>query len=183
MMTEIDTPRLLLRQWQDSDYQPFARLNADVDVMAHFPTTLDEDASNQMANKCRQLINDNGWGFWAVELKENRAFIGFVGLHRPTITLPFSPCVEVGWRLAKAYWGKGLAMEAAREALVFGFMALGLDEIVSFTATSNKPSEAVMKRLHMDYKGLFEHPSLAKESPLLEHHLYGLTKAKWLSSK
>lgn len=182
-MIEINTPRLLLRQWHESDYRAFAQLNADKDVMAHFPTILDEEASNQMAARCRQLINDNGWGFWAAELKESREFIGFIGLHQPTVDLPFSPCIEVGWRLAKAYWGKGLATEGAKKALAFGFMALNLDEIVSFTAMSNKRSEAVMKRLSMDAKGVFEHPSLTKDSPLLHHYLYSLTKAKWLSLK
>lgn len=182
-MAELNTPRLRLRQWKDIDYPVFARLNVDPDVMAYFPSVLDEDASNKLADRCRQLIEKNGWGLWAVELKGKNEFIGFVGLHEPIVELPFSPCVEVGWRLAKAYWGRGFATEAAKEVLNFGFMNLSLEEIVSFTTTSNKRSQAVMKRLGMDYNGAFDHPSLPKDSPLLKHYLYTLTKVKWLNSK
>lgn len=183
MVIEINTPRLLLRQWRDEDYLSFARLNADPFVMAHFPSVLDEQASIKMANRCRQLIEQKGWGFWAVELKGQAEFIGFVGLHEPSMDLPFSPCVEIGWRLAKEFWGQGIATEAAKEVLAFGFRNLLLNEIVSFTALLNKRSEAVMKRLNMSYKSIFEHPALPKDSPLLKHCLYGLAKERWLNLK
>lgn len=182
-MMQLQTPRLILRQWQEADYQDFAQLNADPEVMAYFPNILETQASDKLADRCRLFIEENGWGLWAVEHKESGDFIGFVGLNKPLVALPFSPCVEVGWRLAKSYWGKGLATEAAQEVLVFGFMTLALDEIVSFTTQTNLRSQAVMKRLGMDYRYQFDHPSLPKDSSLLTHYLYALTKEKWLSLK
>ncbi len=105
-MTErqnLQTERLILRQWQDSDDDPFATLNADPEVMRHFPSTLNRDESDKLANRIRNNIADNGWGFWAVQGKGSGQFIGFVGLNRPQADLPFNPCVEVGWRLARQF--------------------------------------------------------------------------------
>jgi RimJ/RimL family protein N-acetyltransferase len=160
---EILTRRLHLRQWRDSDLEPFAQLNADPLVMAYFPSPLQRDESDAIARRCRELIDQQGWGFWAVELQESESFIGFVGLHEPRPDLPFSPCVEIGWRLASHYWGKGYATEAARYALQFGFEKLALPEVVSFTVTGNLRSRHVMERLGMhDTETTFEHPALPK---------------------
>ncbi len=134
---EFDTPRLHLRQWHEDDLAPFAALNADPEVMTHFPAPLTHAASDALARRCQALIAERGWGFWAAELKESRQFVGFLGLHTPIAELPFAPCVEVGWRLARAHWGRGLASEGARGALEVGFDKLGLTEIVSFTALGN----------------------------------------------
>jgi len=106
---EFQTTRLLLRQWTPADRAPFATMNADPRVMRHFPALLSRAESDAMADRCQALIEERGWGFWAVELKASGAFIGFVGLHTPSATLPFSPCVEIGWRLAADYWGQGSA--------------------------------------------------------------------------
>lgn len=127
-----------------------------------------------MVDRCESMIARNGWGFWAAELRGSGEFIGFVGLNDPTAPLPFAPCTEVGWRLAFEFWGRGLATEAAREALRFGFEQLGLEEIVSFTAVSNQRSRAVMERLGMSQSGTFEHPSVPAGSPLRLHWLYRL---------
>lgn len=97
-----------------TDRDPFAALNSDPRVMEFFPTPLTRAESDAMADRCESLIHECGWGFWAAELKTNGRFIGFVGLHTPSAQLPFSPCVEIGWRLAYEHWGKGLASEAAR---------------------------------------------------------------------
>ncbi len=148
-LIEFDTGRLRLRQWRAADRMPFAALNADPRVMEFFPAPLDHIESDTMADRCQSLITERGWGFWAVEIKKTREFIGFVGLHTPDPDLPFSPCVEIGWRLAFCYWGKGFATEAARGALRVGFESLGLPEIVSFTAVGNLRSRAVMERLGM----------------------------------
>lgn len=117
---ESETERLLLRQWKDSDYEPFARLNADPRVMEFFVECLDRSASDALVDCLRSLIAERGWGLWAVELKQTRTFIGFVGLHVPTADLPFKPCVEIGWRLAAEYWGRGYATQAARATLRVG---------------------------------------------------------------
>jgi RimJ/RimL family protein N-acetyltransferase len=178
---EVITERLRLRQWHERDREPFARLNADPRVMEFFPNLLDRSASDAMVDRLQSLIANRGWGVWAVELISTQEFIGFVGLHIPQPELPCSPCVEVAWRLAFDYWGKGYASEAARIALRIGFETLDLDEIVSFTAVCNRRSRAVMKRLHMQKApATFVHPSLPPQHPLAEHCLYRLSRKHWM---
>ncbi|MFT4190594.1 MAG: GNAT family N-acetyltransferase [Comamonas sp.] len=172
---EMETERLCLRQWKASDRESFAMLNADPRVMEFFPSRLTRAESDAMADRCQSLINERGWGFWAVESKASQEFIGFVGLHTPAAELPFSPCVEVAWRLGFPHWGKGLASEAARAALRVGFQCLGLREIVSFTAIQNVRSRGVMERLGMREAGTFEHPRVPKHSGLRQHVLYRLS--------
>jgi RimJ/RimL family protein N-acetyltransferase len=179
-LIEFSTNRLRLRQWRDEDRQPFARLNADPRVMEFLPNLLDRAASDAMLARIESKIIANGWGWWAVEIENTQAFIGFVGLNVPIPELPCSPCVEVGWRLAFDYWGKGYATEAAQGALRVGFELLDLDEIVSFTAIGNLRSQAVMKRLKMNESPeTFVHPSLPPQHPLAEHCLYRLSRENW----
>lgn len=172
---EFETDRLLLRQWRDQDLEPFAALSADPQVMEFFPETLDRAASDALVERCRGLIAERGWGLWAVELKASGDFIGIVGLHMTTPAFPFGEQVEVGWRLAANYWHQGYATEAARESIRVGFEILGLPEIVSFTAVTNRRSRAVMERLQMKYLYDFAHPKLPMDSPLRQHCLYSLT--------
>jgi RimJ/RimL family protein N-acetyltransferase len=177
---EFTTPRLRLRQWKPSDREPFAALNADPKVMEFFPATLSRDESDAMAQRCESLIAQRGWGFWAAETKHNGEFIGFVGLNVPAADLPFSPCVEIGWRLGIAYWGRGLATEAAKGALRVGFEVLNLPEIVSFAPARNRRSRAVMSRLGMVEEGAgFEHPALPIGDHLREHVLCRLPRDRW----
>lgn len=181
---ELVTPRLVLRQWHDSDLPPFAALNADPRVMACFPAPLSREASDAMAQRCSCLIAERGWGFWAVALRENDAFIGMTGLHIPAAQLPCSPCVEIGWRLAFDYWGQGYAQEAAQAALQAGFTHLQLPEIVSFTALQNTRSSALMARLGMRREAAtFEHPALPPGHALRTHCLYRLTRAEWCAQE
>lgn len=174
---EFETERLFLRQWVPADREPFAAMNADSRVMEFFPARLTRAESDAIADRCESVIRERGWGFWAAELKASREFIGFVGLHTPSAELPFSPCVEIGWRLSFSHWGKGLASEAARGALRVGFTSLGLNEIVSFTAVRNSRSRAVMERLNMCKSGTFEHPQVPEVSSLRLHYLYRLSRA------
>ncbi len=178
-LIEFETERLRLRQWQESDFESFAALNADPLVMEYFPEPLSNQASNDMADKIRSLIMERGWGFWAVEVKEGESFIGFCGLHIPTVTLPFSPCVEIGWRLSSAHWGKGYASEAACGALNVAFKQLELPEIVSFTTVGNRRSRRVMERIGMKHSCEFEHPGLPEGSLLRPHVLYRLLREQW----
>ena len=176
-LIEFDTERLYLRQWYAADREPFAALNADPKVMEFYPAPLDRAASDAMANRCQSLIAERGWGCWAVETKKTQEFIGFVGLHIPAPELPCSPCVEVGWRLARQHWHKGYATEAARGALRVGFEILGLSEIVSFTSVHNLRSRAVMQRLGMrEAAETFEHPNVPMGSVLRQHCLYRLSR-------
>ena len=172
-LIELETDRLYLRQWIESDRELFSRLNADPRVMEFYPNVLDRIASDAMIDRLQALIADRGWGLWAVELKADKQFIGYVGLHVPKYDLPCSPCVEIGWRLACEYWGKGYATEAARSVLEVGFDRLNLPEIVSFTATVNRRSRAVMERLGMNLDAeTFEHPIVPAGHILREHVLY-----------
>ena len=177
---EFDAERLRLRQWRVDDREPFAALNADPKVMEFLPVTLDRAASDAIVERYSSLIAERGWGFWAVERTDVRRFIGLAGLHVPIPELPFSPCVEVGWRLAFEHWGKGYATEAARGALRVGFERLGLPEIVSFTSVGNLRSRAVMERLNMqEAADTFEHPAVPVGNKLRRHCLYRLTREQW----
>ncbi|WP_284090552.1 GNAT family N-acetyltransferase [Acinetobacter pittii] len=162
----IETQRLILRQWKESDVEPFITMGLDQHVMQFFPNLLTPQESHNLIQKISSLIDKNGWGFWAVELKETHQFIGFIGLHSQPEQFDFSPCVEIGWRLAKGFWKQGYATEGAKAALDYGFNVLNLDKIVSFTTNINTPSQAVMERLGMHKVKNFDHPKV-----LLHHHL------------
>ena len=173
-MTSLVTERLVLRPWRPADRAPFAALNADPAVMEHFPAPLTREESDAMIARAEAHLDQHGFGPWAVEVRGGAPVIGFVGLVVPRFTAHFTPCVEIGWRLARAHWGHGYATEAARAALAFGFGTVGLAEIVSFTVPANVRSIAVMERLGMtrDPAGDFEHPNLPEGHPLRRHVLY-----------
>ena len=184
MKPYIETERLYLRQWQASDFAIFAAMNADPEVMKYFPKLLPAKVSDIIGNKCQQLIEDNGWGFWALSLKEgsnkNDAFIGFVGLNQTHADMSFAPCVEIAWRLRKEFWGQGYATEAARASLDFAFSELALDEVVAFTTVINKRSQLLMKRIRMtDTQNNFYHPALESNHLLAEHVLYKINRQQW----
>ena len=177
---EIETPRLVLRQWRQPDREPYAALNADPAVMEFFPAPLDRAASDAMVDAWREQIDKRGWSNWAVEVRATAQFIGFVGLTVPRRVLPFSPCVEIGWRLARAHWGQGYATEGARAALRAGFERFGLDEVVSFTALLNLRSRAVMERIGMrDAEQDFDHPAVPEGHRLRPHCLYRISRDEW----
>ena len=173
-MTSLRTSRLVLRQWRDEDLEPFAALNADPEVMRHFPATMAREQSDAFVEQQRALLADRGWGLWAVEA--DLGFIGFVGLSVPRFEAHFTPAVEIGWRLARGAWGRGYATEAARVAAGFGFAEVGLDEVVSFTTTGNERSRRVMERIGMTHDPAddFDHPLLPPGHPLQRHVLYRL---------
>ncbi len=179
------TERLRLRPWREEDLEPFARLNADSDVMAHFPKTLSREESDAMAARIRDGLALNPFGFWAIEAPGIADFIGYTGLSRPSFAAPFMPAIEVGWRLARKFWGHGYASEAADGALRHAFEALALPEIVAFTVPENMRSRAVMERLGMgrDPSEDFEHPALPEGHPLRWHVLYRITSAEWRAQK
>jgi len=170
--------RLILREWRDSDRAPFAALNADAQVMEFMPQLLDRAGSDAMADRIAAHFAEHAYGFWAVEVAGVAPFIGFVGIALPGFTAHFTPCVEIGWRLAREYWGRGYATEAARAAVEDGFGRLALPEIVSFTVPHNQRSRAVMERIGMirDPMDDFDHPSLAEGNPLRRHVLYRLSR-------
>ena len=178
----LTTARLRLRPWRDEDLAPFAALNADPRVMEHFPKCLERCESDAAVQRIRERFDNEGYGLWAVEVPGVAEFIGFVGLNAPRFEEFFTPCLEVGWRLAFEHWGHGYATEAARAALQFGFDVLQRDEIVSFTVPANWRSRRVMERLGMTHKPeqVFEHPLLEPGHPLRLHVLYRLRAEQFL---
>lgn len=178
----LKTERLILRPWRDADIAPFAALNADPIVMEHFPATQTRAETEAGVARIREEMAKHGFGWFAVEVPGVAAFIGFIGLWVPNFDAPFTsiqdPIVEVGWRLAREHWGKGYATEGAGESLRFGFEDLGLKEIVSFTTTTNLPSQKVMQRLGMTHDPAddFDHPKVAKGHRLERHVLYRMRK-------
>ena len=177
-MDSLRTERLLLRRWREADRAPFAALNADPEVMEHFPAPLSREESDAFVDRIEAFWAEYGFGLWAVERLDTGQFIGFDGLSMPSFEAQFTPCVEVGWRLAREHWGHGFATEAARAAMADGFDRLGLDEIVSFTATTNVRSMAVMERLGMtrDPRDDFDHPRVPEGHRLRRHVLYRLRR-------
>lgn len=173
-VTALATERLVLRQWEDDDLVPFAALNADPEVMEHFPAPLTPEQAADLIGRHRALLDAGKPGLFAVEVEETGDFIGFVGLAVPVFTAAFTPCVEIGWRLARTAWGHGYATEAGQAVLEHGFSTLGLTEIVSFTTRTNVRSRSVMERLGMTHDPAedFDHPALEPGDPLRTHVLY-----------
>ncbi len=174
MASPLRTARLGLRRWRPEDLAPFAALNADPEVMEYFPSMLTEAQSTRFAAHIEDGFERHGFGLWAVEVPEVAPFIGFVGLNLADFDAAFTPAVEVGWRLARPYWGRGYATEGAEAALRYGFEGAGLSEIVSYTAEINKRSRMVMERLGIRRRPEedFDHPRIQAGSPLRRHVLY-----------
>ena len=172
----LETQRLVLRRWDDSDRAPFAAMNADPDVMRYFEAPLSRAQSDALVDRIGTVFASYGFGLWALEVKDRAPFIGFTGLAPLNPLVPY-PGIEVGWRLARSAWGRGYATEAARASLAYGFDVAGLDEIVSITSVVNAPSRAVMDRLGMTHDPAedFDHEALAPGSPLRRHVIYRLS--------
>ncbi|GAC1374552.1 MAG: GNAT family N-acetyltransferase [Acidimicrobiales bacterium] len=178
----LRTDRLVLRRWTAADREPFAALNADPVVMEYFPAPLSTPQSDAFIDRIEDDFDRVGYGLWAVEVPGLTAFAGYVGLADATFDAPFTPAIEIGWRLGRPWWGRGIATEAARAALQFAFTDLRRSEVVSFTAATNLRSQAVMVRLgmHRDPADDFDHPRVPVDSPLRRHVLYRLRIEDWL---
>lgn len=183
MSIQLETSRLILRAWKESDLKPFYALNSNTEVMRYFPHCLTPEQSDVLAHKFQRIIKTQGWGFWAVELKQSGDFIGFTGLNAQPSQFTFSPCTEIAWRLEQKYWGNGFAIEAATACLNFAFDSLKLDQVVAFTAIQNTKSQAVMQRLGMQFRDYFNHPALDNSSPLQRHVLYQIDTAQFRQTK
>ena len=174
----IETERLRLRAWRESDREPFFRMNSDPAVMRHFPATLTREESDALVDRIEAQWAARGFTPYAAELRESGGFIGFIGLSVPLFEAHFTPCVEIGWRLAAAYWNRGLATEGARAALRHGFEAMGLAEVVAFTVPANLASRRVMEKIGMtrDPADDFEHPQMPEGHALRRHVLYRIRR-------
>lgn len=181
-MKILETDRLILRTWKPADVDLMAAIDQDPKVCQYLPAIGNQAATEAGIQRMIKHYEEHGFGLYAVELKENGEFIGFLGLSVPSFEAHFTPAVEIGWRLASKHWGKGYATEAAKAVLCYGFLTLNLNEIVSFTVANNTASRRVMEKIGLQYdpKDDFDHPRLAADSPLRRHVLYRLSKEKYL---
>ncbi|KAB2328086.1 GNAT family N-acetyltransferase [Cytobacillus depressus] len=175
-MIYLETSRLQIRDWEETDLGPFSRLNVDEKVMTYFPKTLSSAETNAFYKSIISEIKEYGFGLYAVEEKESKEFIGFIGFHRTTFEADFTPCIEIGWRLKKEAWGKGFATEGATACLHYGFTELGFSDVYSFTADINKPSKNVMRKIGMNFIKTFDHPKVKEDSPLKKHVLFHINQ-------
>jgi RimJ/RimL family protein N-acetyltransferase len=178
-MVVLETERLLLRRWCEPDRRPFAEMNADPRVMEFMPRRLSRQESDALADRIQAHLSRHGFTQFAVELRRSERFIGFIGLSVPDFEAAFTPCVEIGWRIAFEHWGQGLAAEGARATVRYAFEILKLDEIVSFTVPANLRSRRVMDKIGMTRNPAddFEHPKLPEGHPLRRHVLYRLRRS------
>ncbi|WP_411391137.1 GNAT family N-acetyltransferase [Pseudomonas sp. MPB23] len=181
---ELESARLVLRQWRDSDLSAFAQMCADPQVMRYFPALLDRLESAALIGRIRGHFAEYGFGLWALQRKDTGELIGLTGLQNVSFEAGFTPAVEICWRLGREHWGLGYASEAAWTALRCGFDRLQLDEIVAFATEANLPSQKVMQAIgmHYDPQADFEHPKVAVDDPLRAHVLYRITRAQWLDT-
>lgn len=177
----IKTKRLILRPWQETDLEPFARLNADPRVMEFFPSIKTFEETSKEYEAILEHFKKHSYGWWAVSEINHSNFIGFIGLRYIDFPAAFTPAIEIAWRLAYEYWGKGYATEGANASLQYGFETLNFPEIISFTSTINIRSQAVMERIGMHHnpKDDFDHPKLSQEHRLCRHVLYRINKTDW----
>ena len=178
-MAGLITDRLILRRWREEDRAPFAAMNADPRVMEFMPKRLSREESDRMIDRMEAGFEQRGFGLYAAELRVDGSFLGFIGLSVPAFESAFTPCVEIGWRLASQVWNRGLATEGARAVVGESFGRLGLASLVSFTAKQNAASQRVMQKLGMtcDPAEDFDHPNLPEGHPLRRHVLYRLRRA------
>jgi RimJ/RimL family protein N-acetyltransferase len=175
---ELRTERLLLRPFRDDDLPAFAAMNADPKVMEFFPSLLSREESDALVARLREAFDRRGHGLWAIEIPGRASFAGFAGLAHPTFQAHFTPCVEIGWRLAAGHWGRGYATEAAAAVLGAAFVHVGLEEVVAFTSLDNRRSRRVMEKLGMrrDPADDFDHPALPEGHPLRRHILFRIDR-------
>lgn len=183
MATQIETERLILRNWTPDDRDAFFSIMSDPEVMKYFLNSYDRTQSDTVFDNVHSLINEQGWGIWAAERKSDGILLGWIGLHRGDNDFPFSPFIEIAWRLRKDCWGQGYATEGAKATLDFAFHTLALKEVVSFTSIHNQRSESVMRRLGMyNTNANFHHPKVEPGHWLSEHVLYKITREEWLAA-
>lgn len=171
----LHTERLLLREWTKGDLEAFAEMSRDPAVMEYlYPGPLSREECDMVVDRIQAHFSMHGFGFWALEIPSITSFAGFVGLAVPRFEASFTPCVEIGWRLARRHWGRGYAVEAAAAAMAHGFRDLGLGEIVAMTVPANLRSRRVMEKLGMnrDPRDDFDHPMVPAGHALRHHLLY-----------
>ncbi len=176
----FETDRLAMRKWKVRDSMVFAEMNRDPEVMRYLPAILDRHESDAFARRIEDHIEEKGWGLWAVEIRSLGEFIGYIGFNYACFKSFFTPCIEIGWRLHRDYWGNGFATEGAEGCLKFGFGSLGFLDVYSFTSHANLASERIMQKTGMKKLTDFLHPNIDKANKLCRHVLYRITLDEYL---
>ena len=175
---QLETPRLLLRRWQEADRAPFAQMNADPVVMRYFAGPFTRERSDLDIDRYLAAFDRDGFSFFAATLRDTGAFAGTIGLQIMRDAVPNlpQPAVEIGWRLTQTAQGRGLATEGARAIVDYAFSPLGLNEVVAITALPNQPSRRVMEKLGMTHRPEldFDHPRVPAGHQYQRHTLYSL---------
>lgn len=182
-MENLESPRLRLRLWKQSDLDPFIEMNQDERVMEFMPSCLNTEQTKILCQKIQNHFQKHGFGLYALELKESEQFIGFLGLWEVDFEASFTPAFEIGWRVAYPFWNQGFATEGGRRVLEFAFSDLALPKVVSFTTLGNQRSRRVMEKLGLTFKGIFNHPKLSPDDPLSSHVLYEIHRNYWMNQK
>lgn len=177
---EIETDRLILRQWTKDDLTPFILMNQNPEVMKYFPKISTPEETENLYNIIIQEFSQSGYGLYATEEKQSGSFIGFIGFHFTKLDLDFCPSIEIGWRLNNLYWNKGYATEGAKACLEHGFKFLNFDEIYSFTSIENKQSQRVMQKIGLKFNQYFNHPAVTENHPLEKHICYYIHRNSYL---
>jgi RimJ/RimL family protein N-acetyltransferase len=176
-------PRVTLRPWRlPEDLEPLFAINGDPEVMRYFQNTHDRAESDAWGRRIAENFGDRSYGFWVLDLPEE-GMVGVVGLQPVAFDAPFTPAVEIGWRIATRMQRRGLAEEAARIALAHAFGPAGLPRVVAFTPPANEPSWRLMEKLGMRREGTFEHPRLPDGHALRLHLLYAVERADWIADR
>ena len=172
----IQTKRLGLRNWTQHDVLPFANMCADERVMKYFPSTLSKEQTTMLINKMQNHFKEYGYCYFAVDRLDTKDFIGFIGLLNQTYESDFTPCIDIGWRLASHAWGNGFATEGAKACLFYAFNTLKLNEVYAVAPILNKKSQKVMQNIGMHYHLEFVHPKITKSDPLSKCVVYRATE-------
>ena len=163
----FQSSRLGFRTWDLSDLDKLARTNADAEVMRYFPATQSREQSREFILKMQQHHAVHGFCYFAVVELESDEFVGFIGACHQDFEAPFTPCVDLGWRLLPEFWGKGYAQEGANAVLVF-LEKFDLNEVYAVAPSANVPSIKVMERIGMTRRGEFRHPALVDSPDLVD---------------
>jgi len=178
----IETDRLGLRNWKKSDLNAMSRINNDPEVMHYFPAVQDKNTTHAFLQRMQNQIADKGYGYFAAVLKEEQRLIGFIGISAQNYKAPFTPCVDIGWRLDKSYWGKGLANEGGKACLDYAFRQMEIRRLYAIVPGVNRASLSVAKKIGLQYHSSFNHPAIDLNSPLNPCLVYYLDRDHFLSA-
>ncbi|HPF11145.1 MAG TPA: GNAT family N-acetyltransferase [Flavobacteriaceae bacterium] len=171
--------RLGFRNWTQNDLPEFANLNADAAVMEHFPNPLSQEETAAFIDRLQQHYATHGYNYFAVEVLKSGEWIGFIGLAYQDYPSPYTPAVDIGWRLKKSAWGNGYATEGAHKCLEYAFGKLQLKEVISTCTLQNARSEKVMQKIGMQRLGTFHHPKLQAHPEYEKCVCYSIRKEAW----